>query len=128
MSTKTVRANSFNGETKAKKEKTPERIAIVAYLLAHPGPHTYNSLEAATGYRTHIVQSRLKSAAEDGEVINVAGHGRPTLWQHRTHHKAATSADVVRRINPITNASMPNGSRSYWARHMAAFNASPRMA
>lgn len=116
---------NFNGAPRPAKTKTPERIRLVEYLLEHPGPHTYDQLMEVTGYSRNVIASRLKYAAEDNEVLNTAHNGRPALWQHRAHHKPVKPADLV-KPREIVNAVMPNGSRSYWVKQMAAFNTPPR--
>ena len=122
-----ARTNNFNGE-RAAKAKSPERIRLVEYLLENPGPYTYDQLREITGYSRHIIESRLRNASEDNEVLNLAPMGKAAQWQHRTHYKPVRAADVVSRRDPICNAGMPNGSRSFWAAQMASFNTPPRAA
>lgn len=120
-----TKPSNFNGADKPAKTKTPERIALVAHLLNNPGPHTYDQLAQATGYSRHIIESRLKSAAEDNEVVNTAPPGKHAKWQHRAHHKTVKPVDMV-KPREHTNATMPNGNRTYWGAQMAAFNTPPR--
>lgn len=129
MTKKKARPNSFNGETEPDKHRSPERIAIVQYLLENPGPHSTEQLVSATGYSEDVVKSRMSTARASGEVVNTAQHGQLAKWQHHTHHRSKTAqTNVVSRRNPITNAGMPNGSRTWWAEQMAQFKAAPRFA
>lgn len=129
MTKRKARPNSFNGEAEPDRRRSPERIAIVQYLLENPGPHSTEQLASATGYCESTVKSRMSTARASGEVVNTAQHGQLAKWQHHTHHRSKTApTNVASRRNPITNAGMPNGSRMYWARQMAQFNTAPRAA
>lgn len=109
-----------------RKAKSAERIKLVAYLHKHPGPHSVYALSIATGIAEKVVRRRMAAAQDDSEVVNTAEPHHPARWQHIRHAEIVEQANRVNRRDPICNAGMPNGSREYWAKHMAAFNDPPR--
>lgn len=125
MTKRTARPNSFNGEARATAKVSAERQAIEQYLLNNPGQHTTQQVAEATGILIHTVRARMATMASDNTVVNRNHGSTPGLFQHISHWKRE---QMVSRREPITNACMPNGSTSYWAKHMTAFNTPPRAA
>ena len=125
--TKPRTTNALMSDMAAKrKARSEESIALINYLIAHPGPHSVAQLCTATGYSEKLVRGRMQAARDAGEASNVAENGHPARWQHPSHAETNTRENLVNRRDPICNAGMPNGSRSYWAKQMAAFNTPPR--
>lgn len=125
MTKRTARPNSFNGEARPTTKVSAERQVIEQYLLDNPGHHTIQQLADATGIHLRTVRARMTTMVFDNTAIN-RNHGSPPgRYQHIEHWKRE---QLVTRREPITNACMPNGSTSYWRKHMTAFNTPPRAA
>lgn len=125
MTKRTARPNSFNGEARTTAQTSAERAAIEQHLLDNPGHHTTAQIAAATGISEKIARARIATAVFDGQLVNRNPGTRPAMYQHIDHWRRE---QIVNRREPITNACMPNGSTSYWAKHMTAFNTPPRAA
>lgn len=125
MTKKTSRPNSFNGEARSTAKTSQERIAIEQFLHSNDGQHTVTHIAEGTGIALHIVRARIATAVFDGHVINRNPGSVPAMYQHIEHWKRE---QMVNRREPITNASMPTGSQSYWSKQMQRFNAPPRAA
>lgn len=125
MTRKTARPNSFNGEARATAKVSAERQVIEKYLLDNPGQHTNQQIADATSIPIHTVRARMCTMVSDNTAVNRNHGSTPGMFQHIDHWKRE---QLVTRREPITNACMPNGSTSYWAKQMAVFNTPPRAA
>jgi hypothetical protein len=107
--------------------KAKTRIEMEQYMAKHKGPHTVAKLAKAMEADEAEIRRRMQHLVCDMVVVNTTPGQRPTLYQHAKHYrKEVENPNVVSRRNPVANAAMPNGSRSYWRQHMARFNESPR--
>jgi predicted ArsR family transcriptional regulator len=107
--------------------KAETRIKMEQYMLKHQGPHTVAGLAKAMKCDEAEIRKRMQHLVCGLVAVNVSAGQRPTLYQHAKHHvQQAKDPNVVNRRDPVTNSVMPNGSPSYWQKHMARFNESPR--
>lgn len=125
MTRKTARANSFNGEARATSQMTPERVLVEQYLLNNAGHYTVDQIAQATGISTKQARNKVRQLIVENIAVNTRPGTWPATYRHREHHQRE---QMVNRREPITNACMPNGSTSYWRKHMTAFNTPPRAA
>lgn len=125
MTKRKARPNSFNGEARTTAKVGETRAAVEKYLEEHRSDYSIDHIAQATGLSTYAVRKKLAEMASAGVVISTKPGSRQTTYKHRDHWLRERA---VNRREPITNAVMPNGSISYWAKQMAQFNAPPRAA
>lgn len=125
MTRKTARLNSFNGEARVTAKVGETRALIEKYLEDNSGDYSTDHIATATGLSVYATRKKLAEMAAAGVVISTVPGSRRTTYKHISHWKRE---QLVTRREPITNAFMPNGSTSYWAKHMTALNTPPRAA
>ncbi len=108
--------------------KAETRVKMEEYMAKHKGPHTVAALAKAMNADEKEVRRRMQHLVTGMVVVNTTPGKLPTLYQHAKHYKTQPKASgVVNRNDPIANGRMPNGSISYWRKHMARFNEAPRV-
>lgn len=124
--TRKPRLNRFSGTALVAKV-SPVREAAENWMLKNACAYTVDQIAAGIGHEREAVRKKLVNMAVDGTVVSLTPRRPGALYQHMTHwREQQRRAGLVNRREPITNASMPNGSLSFWADHMARFNTPPR--